>query len=295
MLNIDPEQLKQIAAAMAKEPGRDIDPEKVVGRFQESMRAQEEKARRDKQAASEFYRHQSSLLERHRGKRLEISTNFFNDAMGELRDSFIRGKEGGMLAFFKPAEDALYCNEFYGNDWIQRNGYGISSPMDIWLQGTVSSSGGYTILYSFGFRLDRLTHLMRRRNRDELLVTCHTHHKIAYPSESDAKPYSLKMIVGFRQETDELNRLVSDCCHPPRLEAVTEMPKYHGQMPAREWRAYLQTLKEGKIKRPTSNNVPPEIYAGVAEKSEPTIRLFHTDERGNISRLPLYVNGSELL
>lgn len=296
MQELDPEALEELAKKLGGHSGKDIDPKKFVQDFLESQRKQEDGRKHYEKAVMEFDRRQSSSLGSYNGKKLEISAAFYDSAMEELRTSFTLGEEGGMLAFFKPLEEILHCDEFYGTKWIQRNGYGYSGPMNFWVKEKDSPDADYVAMqHSFGFMIERLSRLDRQRNKDELIVLCHTHHGIAYPSKGDSRPYSLNMIIGFDEVPEELWKLIHERFgHPYRFETATESPEYHGQMPAREWRGYMEAFKRGELQRQVQNPISPEVYGRIVAGARPTIRFFQTDADGNVNRIPLYINGQEL-
>lgn len=216
--------------------------------------------------------------------------------MKELRASFNLGEEGGMLGFFRPSEDILRCDEFYDTNWIQRNDYGHRSPMNFWVQDKESPDvKTVAIQHSFGFMVERLARLDRQRNKDELMVFCHTHHGIAYPSLGDSRPYSLNILIGFDEASQELVKLTRESFgYPPRLETVTERPEYRGQIPAVKWREYTRSFERGELMRVVRNHISLDVYDRVVAGVRPTIRFFLTDADGNVNRIPLYLNGQEL-
>jgi len=194
-------------------------------------------------------------------------------------------------------EDTLWCSEFYGTDWIERNGYGLRSPLNIFVFPEKDSpDGDYSASrHTFGFNIKRLSRLMRQRSKGELLILSHTHPGIADLSEGDQRPYSFNMIIGFDTVSEELKQLAHLSFGVPKIEAVTERPVYRGQMPAREWKGYTKNFERGELRRIGYNSISPEEYASIVAECHPTVRLFHTDGEGNVNRIPLHINGRELL
>ena len=196
-----------------------------------------------------------------------------------------------------PSTQEAYHDEFYDTNWIQRNDYGDRSPMNIWVKETDYPDADYAAMtHSFGWMTERLSRLDRQRNKDELLVLCHTHHGLAYPSLGDSRPYSLNILIGFDEVSEELEQLTRESFgHPPRFATATEKPEYRGQIPASEWKEYMRSFERGELKRKVQNHISPEIYDRITTGARPTIRFFRTGAGGNVNRIPLYINGQELL
>ncbi len=184
----------------------------------------------DENLINGFYSKQASIISNYGIP--EISQNFYDNAMTELKESFKYGGCRGIMALFKDDK-----SEFYGNQWLMENSYGIGFPAKPSVIG-------------FGWNFKKLGQIS-----DDLVLIGDVIPYIAFPFNRDfEKDHLCKMVVGFEKKSDKLENLLSNTFYQkPRLERREE--HYH-QMPF---------------------DFSEETWNSVVEKSKPTVRLFHTE------------------
>jgi hypothetical protein len=189
----------------------------------------------DENLINVFYSKQASILSRYGIP--EISQNFYDRALTELKESFRYGECRGVMTLFK---DKLNKNEFYNNQWLVENRYGVTFPAKPSVIG-------------FGWNFKKLGQI----SEDNLVLIGDVIPYIAFPFNRDfEKDHLCKMVVGFEKKSDRLEKLISDTFYQkPKLGKREDSESYH-QMPF---------------------DFSEETWNGVLEKSKPTVRLFHTE------------------
>lgn len=253
---------------------------------------EEEKVRKEK-IVKETYLKQISFIKKYKKKRFEITPEFYNAALEELKKSFRMGQEMGMLVFFEEDKEKVYTKKFYSSDWIFKNKYGYSTPFKLWVEDTETRKIKAFPLGSFSLNYSKFYDLLEKEK--ELVLHCHTHALIAEPSSVDLEIPFCGIIIGFRRITPKLRKLIEETFYQlPKYEEIRIRRKDYDKLPKR-YQRILDKLDEDEmvIHRRLLFDFSEKLYQEVLEECIPTIRLYYVKNK-KLKRIPLYLQGKEL-
>jgi len=289
------EFLEKIEKAMEKEYGKDWKKnllKKVEKETREDIKRQEE-------ACRNFHTEQISFIRNYGNKKIEISQEFFDVSVEELKRSFQCGEEMGMLLVFRENEEKVIGDEFYDTNWMQNNRLGLSTPFRMSIRDEKTGKDIFYPLGCFGFHYEDIHEMMRNKNR--LIVSFHTHPYKAEPSTTDMeiKP-CCEGIIGFESVSEDLKKLTNDTFKAEKKykyrEARTEDFVKPDGMLEDEWKKTVEKFIRPRDDKQVREFIPfeiPDSYGKILEECRPTTRIFYTDD-DKIVKIPLYLGNRKL-